>query len=184
MMNVSFLCSCSWSVVLLLALTVCTESSPSSPLITTGPFDTEPVVGAVQPNYLSKDELLHQEAEDELFDLNADEDDPFKKRKSKKNKTGKGDGDPNIVGDDDILDDSVNATGAANATGEAAVVARIPYTRAPINNSYVAKDSFAARGMEHLYFITDLFLSLINRKQEMPPVLGKYKCYVNTGVDR
>ncbi|XP_076064298.1 prominin-1-like isoform X3 [Oratosquilla oratoria] len=44
----------------------------------------------------------------------------------------------------------------------------VVFSEAWVNTSYSAKDDFNPRGMEHLYFITNMFLDLIYRHQEMP----------------
>ncbi|XP_050705639.1 prominin-1-like isoform X6 [Eriocheir sinensis] len=45
---------------------------------------------------------------------------------------------------------------------------RIAYSRAWVNKSYRAREDFNPRGMEHLYLITNLFLSLVHREREVP----------------
>ncbi|CAL4071051.1 unnamed protein product, partial [Meganyctiphanes norvegica] len=49
---------------------------------------------------------------------------------------------------------------------------RIVYSLAVVNKSYKAVDDFNPRGMEHLYLITNLFLQLVHRDQEMPKELS------------
>lgn len=51
---------------------------------------------------------------------------------------------------------------------------RIAYSRAWVNKSYRAREDFNPRGMEHLYLITNLFLSLVHREREVPRELGEY----------
>lgn len=51
---------------------------------------------------------------------------------------------------------------------------RIAYSQAWVNKTYMAKDNFNPRGMEHLYLITNLFLDLVHRDREVPVELGKY----------
>ncbi|XP_066957020.1 prominin-1-like isoform X7 [Macrobrachium rosenbergii] len=45
---------------------------------------------------------------------------------------------------------------------------RIAYSHAYVNKTYLSKDNFNARGMEHLYLITNLFLDLVHREEEYP----------------
>lgn len=45
---------------------------------------------------------------------------------------------------------------------------RIAYSQAWVNKTYLAKDNFNPRGMEHLYLITNLFLDLVHREREVP----------------
>ena len=54
---------------------------------------------------------------------------------------------------------------------------RIAYSVALLNKSYAALDDFNPRGMEHLYLITNLFLQLVHRDQEMPKELSNYITY-------
>jgi len=49
---------------------------------------------------------------------------------------------------------------------------RIAYSGALLNKSYKAVDDFNPRGMEHLYLITNLFLQLVHRDEEMPKELS------------
>lgn len=51
---------------------------------------------------------------------------------------------------------------------------RIAYSRAWVNKSYLAREDFNPRGMEHLYLITNLFLSLVHREREVPREIGEY----------
>lgn len=48
---------------------------------------------------------------------------------------------------------------------------RITYAQAWVNKTYLSKDNFNARGMEHLYLITNLFLDLVHREEEVPTQL-------------
>ncbi|XP_071534765.1 prominin-1-like isoform X6 [Panulirus ornatus] len=48
---------------------------------------------------------------------------------------------------------------------------RIAYSQAWVNKTYLAKDNFNPRGMEHLYLITNLFLDLVHREREVPAEL-------------
>ncbi|XP_042212646.1 prominin-1-like isoform X6 [Homarus americanus] len=48
---------------------------------------------------------------------------------------------------------------------------RIAYSQAWVNKTYLAKDDFNPRGMEHLYLITNLFLDLVHRRREVPAEL-------------
>lgn len=181
------------------------HASPSSPLITSHPQDQQdlldPVVGAIQPNYLGNDDSLSllpdggaPTGEDDhgsdptTTAATTSQKKKNRKRGRKNNPAGKDkalhrdEGDeefPDVVSDADLidgaLDEETNVTvaGGNETEGEKKLVARIPYTRAPVNNSFAARDSFSARGMEHLYFIVDLFMDLIHREEEMPAVLGK-----------
>lgn len=57
---------------------------------------------------------------------------------------------------------------------------RIAYSRAWVNKSYRAREEFNPRGMEHLYLITNLFLSLVHREREVPRELGEYTMLLPT----
>ncbi|XP_063610186.1 prominin-1-like isoform X6 [Penaeus indicus] len=62
------------------------------------------------------------------------------------------------------------AEAEATATAEMAK-ARIAYSQPWLNKTYRARDDFNARGMEHLYLITNLFLDLVHREEEVPEEL-------------
>lgn len=67
--------------------------------------------------------------------------------------------------------ETAEATATAQAGVEEELVVdapRISYSRAWVNKSYKAKEEFNPRGMEHLYFITNLFLNLVHRDREVP----------------
>ncbi|KAK4292531.1 hypothetical protein Pmani_034714 [Petrolisthes manimaculis] len=50
---------------------------------------------------------------------------------------------------------------------------RIAYSRAWVNKSYLAKDDFNPRGMEHLYLITTSSSTSCTREKEVPRELGE-----------
>lgn len=164
-----------WSVAALLTLccfVICTSNpSTHSSLIVADEDDAVigPVVGAIQPNHLDGND------DQDTSSRNRNNDNKRNRGNKKKNKKkAKKEKEAAVIVADEVetivsIDDGNSTLG--NETEEE-VVARIPYTRAPVNNSYVAEDSFAAKGMEHLYFITDLFLNIIHRDEEIPTELG------------
>uniref|UniRef100_A0A2P2I2A1 Prominin-1-like n=1 Tax=Hirondellea gigas TaxID=1518452 RepID=A0A2P2I2A1_9CRUS len=175
--NFSYWCAVQCAVVLFLCNSAAhsrNDPSPSSLVITTQDVQDllGPVVGAIQPNYVNKEDR-NKKSVPGTTTTDATEQQRSggsvqtkRNRKKNKKKSNKGDEEPVV----ELNEDEVNNTLSRNETQE--IVARIPYTRAPVNNSYVSKDSFTAKGMEHLYFITDFFLDIIHRDEEMPQVLS------------
>ncbi|XP_047736381.1 prominin-1 isoform X3 [Hyalella azteca] len=159
-----------WATALLLVCSAVAQSEdgPSfSPIITTQDTDlldsTGPVLSAVQPN---------------LLDVVPDSGEPAdgtSTRTHKRKKERKKNNNLNVVTDEEFEseDELLEGNDTVNGNETSIVSPRIPYTTAPVNNSYVSMDDFSARGMEHLYFITNLFLRLIHRDEEIPQELQR-----------
>ena len=77
----------------------------------------------------------------------------------------------NAIGDNNTLDSSTDLL-IPNVT-EAPPAPRIPFSLSNVNASYKSKDDFNPRGMEHLYLITNTFLQIVHRDEEMPQELSK-----------
>lgn len=72
------------------------------------------------------------------------------------------------------VEDASTTQGGAVKEEIVADAPRIAYSRAWVNKSYRAREDFNPRGMEHLYLITNLFLSLVHREREVPREIGEY----------